>query len=293
MARKPISEKNTKGEIVDAYRELLAEVSGGAGPVAIEEKTVMDQASKETVAKITTDLTQLKLSLNATISDLTERLIGEAERLATLQKAIAIAQKDLEETQQVKVRAGMLQKMLDLQKAREEEFAKDVSVKRAAWDAEQKEYEEKLKRERARSEEEYAYQQQLTANRDKDEMAEKKEATAQMAKELEELRKRAGLFPAELEKAVKDAVGKAVAEVKRDSDVAAQLAKQQAESELRLAHNTNESLSATVKSQIAEIARLNSELAGATRQVKEIAIAVAEGAKRTDNPTPSSSRSAD
>lgn len=288
MPRKAVSEKNTKGEILDEYRQLMAQVSGNPDPVSVEEKALMDEASKETVAKITTDLTQLKLSLNSTIGDLTERVTAEAERLATLQKAITMAQKDLEETQQVKVRAGMLRKMIDLQKEKEEEFGKEMATKRAVWEREQKEFEENIKRERTRSEEEYMYQKQLKVSRDEDQREEKKEETTRMVKELDDLRKRVGLFPTELEKAVKDAVNKAVTEVKRDSDVTAQLAKQQAESDTRLFQATIVSLEEIVKTQKTEIARLNSELASATRQVKEIAIAVAEGVKRTDASTSTS-----
>lgn len=260
-----VSEKSTKGEIFDAYRQLLVEASAGEEMTSPEDKAAIAVASKETVEKITKDLSSLKLSLNQTIADLMDRLTQEAERLAAIQKAIAVAGRELEETQQVKVRLGMLKRMVDLQKEKEE-----------GWKEEQRAYEETVKRERSRDEEEYAYQQKLLKARDED----KKEEREQTLKELDELRKKVTQFPSELEKAVKEAVAAAVAKEKDTAAITAKLATQEADSKLALAIAKAGSLEDLVKSQTTEIARLNRELSQATSQVKEIAIAVAEGQRK-------------
>lgn len=93
-----VSEKSTKGEILDAYRQILAEASGGEEMTSPEDKAAVAAASKETVEKITRDLSSLKVSLNGTITELADRLTQEAERFATIQKAIAVSQRELEET---------------------------------------------------------------------------------------------------------------------------------------------------------------------------------------------------
>lgn len=271
-----VSEKSTKGEILDAYRQILAEASGGEEMTSPEDKASVAAASKETVEKITKDLSSLKLSLNGTIAELMDRLIQEAERFATIQKAIAALGRELEETQQVKVRLGMLKRMVDLQKEKEEAFEKEMSAKRLAWEEEQRTHDESVKRERSRNEEEYAYQQKLLKARDDD----KKEEREQTLKELEDLRKKATQFPSELEKAVKEAVAAAVAREKDTAAGAAKLTGQEAQSNLALAHAKIGSLEDLVKSQTAEIARLNRELSQATSQVKDIAIAVAEGQRK-------------
>lgn len=278
-----VSEKSTKGEIFDAYRQLLVEASAGEEMMPTEDKAAVAAASKETVEKITKDLSSLKLSLNQTIADLMDRLTQEAERLATIQKAIAVAGRELEETQQVRVRLGMLKRMVDLQKEKEEVFDKEMSAKRMAWEEEQRAHEGSVKRERSRNEEEYAYQQKLLKARDED----KKEEREQTLKELDELRKKVTQFPSELEKAVKEAVASAVAKETESAAFAAKLAGQEAQSNLALAHAKVGSLEDLVKSQTVEIARLNRELSQSTIQVKDIAIAVAEGQrKETQTPTP-------
>lgn len=284
MPRSPkVSEKNTKGEIFDAYRQLLTEASVGEEMTSPEDKAAVATASKETVEKITKDLSSLKLSLNQTIADLMDRLTQEAERLATIQKAIAVAQRELEETQAVKVRLGMLKRMIDLQKEKEESFEKEMSAKRLAWEEEQRTHDESVRRERSRNEEEYAYQQKLLKARDDD----KKEERARDLKELDELRKKVTQFPSELEKSVKETVAAAVTKEKDAAAITAKLAAQEAESKLALAIAKTGSLEDLVKSQTAEIARLNRELSQATSQVKDIAIAVAEGQrKETQAPTP-------
>lgn len=289
----PVTEKNTKNDILDAYRELLAEVSQGSvdDGTQVVEKQLMDAASKETVEKITTDLSQLKLSFNQTIATLNERIAEEAERLALIQKAIAIARKDLAETQQIKVRAGMLQRMIEVQKEKEEAFEKEMKTTREVWELEQKEYDERVGREREREEDAYRYGQDLAKKRNADEQEEakraverektaEKEARAQSAKELEELRKRVALGPAELEKAVKDAVGTALAQSKHEADIAAKLVKQEYDGEIRVRQLTIDQSETTVKNQSMEIARLKQQLDEAMKQVKDIAVAVIEGPKK-------------
>ncbi|MBU3978952.1 hypothetical protein KKE68_04605, partial [Patescibacteria group bacterium] len=98
----PVSERSTKPEIFDAYKELLTQVEEKPeDETHKEEKQIVDTAAKETVEKIVGDLSQLKISLSQTIGSLMEKLTTEAERLAAIRKAITIAQKELEETQKV------------------------------------------------------------------------------------------------------------------------------------------------------------------------------------------------
>ena len=286
-----VSEKNTKGEILDAYQQLLIQASAGEDAVSMEDAAAVASASKETVEKITKDLSGFKLSVTQTISELTDRLTQEAERFATIQKAIAVAQKELEELVQIKVRAGMLKRMVEIQKEKEEDFEKAMAGKRRAWEEEQRLFEDQQKRGRTRDEEEYRYQRVLAKKRDEDDRKEAthtfergtashKEEYAKQGKELEELRKRIVQVPSELEKAVKEATFAAVVKEKEIAGVASQLFKQSAESDLKLAQAKIASLEELVKSQSAEITRLNRELAQATSQVKDIAIAVAEGQRK-------------
>lgn len=289
---KSVTEKNTKQEILEAYQELLAEASKGGSQesfAASEERTTLKSASNETVEKITADLSKLKLSFNQTLVQLTEQLTAEAERLAVIQKAITIAQKDLEETQRIKVTAGLLYRMIEVQKQKEHEFEEEMKEKRKTWEEEQHNYEETIKRDRTRNAEEYAYEQKLQKKRDSDEREAEKQVKLAVTRELEELRKKAGGVPQEIEQAVKEAVVKALADAKRDTDTKALLTKQQTDSELRLAQTTIASLEKTAASQMTEITQLKRQLDEATKQVKDIAVSVIENTRK-DLKTESSSQ---
>lgn len=279
---KSVSEKNTKSEILAAYQQLLDEAaSGSAVPAeAAEDRAAVTAASSETVEKIATELSKLKLSFVQAVNDLTDRLTGEAERLAAIRKAIALSKKELEETQKIKTTAGLLYRMLELQKTKEK-----------AWAEEEKAHEEEMNKRRSRDSEEYAYEMKLQKQRDADEREsarlnrerkdrEGAEAEAAMRKELEELRKKVAQAPAETDKAVKNAVSQALEEAKKETEVVLAQTRMQAASDQRIAELKVESLETANKTQANEIIQLKKQLDEVTRQVKDIAVSVIENARK-------------
>jgi len=290
---KTVSEKNTKNEILAAYQELLAEASSGAtlSPELQDDKTIITRASGQTVEKITAEFSKLKITFAQSVNEFTDRLTEEAETLATIQKAIAISRKELEETQKIKVTAGLLYRLLETQKEKGEAFEKEMDEKRKIRVEEEKAYEEAIKKRHVREEEEYAYEMKLQKQRDSDEREsaklarerkETEEANTKTAilKELEELRKKVVQAPIEMDKAVQTAVSKALAEAKKDAEVAFAQVKLQAENELRVAEIKIESSENSCKAQTNEIVQLKKQLDEATRQVKDIAVSVIENTRK-------------
>ncbi len=292
----PVSEKNTKGEIFDAYRRLVSEVQSSSGlSVPFEDKKILDQAQSQTVEKIVEDLTRLKLSLNQTISELTDKLTAEAERFTMLKKAAELTQKELAETEQIKVQLGLLKKLIDTHAQKQTELEKEITSKRAEWAEEQKSYQDGLKKERTRETEEYEYAFKQKKTRDSQEqdevrrlfekeMAQKKAEYKAMETELLDLRKRAASWESEREAAIKQAVALVEANLKREAEISAKLAKQEAQSQLSLKELKIETLSESVKQQQNEIVRLHTELKAATAQVKDIAISAVEGSRKMESP---------
>jgi len=137
---KQISEKNTKSEILQAYQELIQQVTQSIEPdsVSLERKQVIDSAAKDTIEKVVQDLTSLRLSVNQTIGNLTEKFTEETEKLSNLQKAIQLADTELEEVQRIKVVSGMLQKLIETHKQKEEELNQEIERKRNQWGISQK-----------------------------------------------------------------------------------------------------------------------------------------------------------
>jgi hypothetical protein len=304
MPRQPkatakISEKSTKNEILEAYQELMeqATVAIPEDETAKQKKTVVASATQETVEKVTTDLSQLRISANQTISSLTEQLTVEAERFATLQKAITIAQQDLAEMSQIKVQAGMLKRMVEVQKQEEEAFESEMAEKRTTWAQEQRTYEEGLKKQRSREEDEYNYERTLRLKREKDafdeekrawerDMQEEKKKHAQQQEVFDDLQKRAAQFPTELDKALKAAVADALALERKDSQNRQNFSKQEWDSKQQIATLKIASLEQTVKDLLKEKEELKRQLESATQQVKDIAVKVIEGVKREPPPPP-------
>lgn len=104
---KPVSEKNTKSEILQAYEELMGELSDEAEftKPEIEAQEIIKIASMQTTEKTINDLAKLKVSLNQTVDSLTDNLVSEADKLVSLRKAVEISQKDLETNFQIKSKA--------------------------------------------------------------------------------------------------------------------------------------------------------------------------------------------
>lgn len=294
-----VSERSTKSEIFDAYKELVTRLEEKPEEETIkEEKQIVDTAVKETVEKIVGDLSQLKISLSQTIGGLTEKLTTEAERLANIRKAITIAQKELEETQKVKITARQLYDLIALQKKQETEFKEEMDAQRRAWEEEKKQYEETQKRGRVREEEEYAYNTKLQRKRDQEIWDEEKrkhdshkqeelETRQAMLKELDELRKTVASFPALKDKEIKSAAAQALAQANKDNQIHQNFARQEADAELKLAQSQIASLEHTVKSQEAQIREFKTQLEAATKHIKDIAISVVEGAKKETISQPS------
>jgi hypothetical protein len=264
--------------------------------VVKQEEKVLDSAARETVEKVTTDLSKLRISANQTISSLTEQLTAEAERFATLQKAIVLAKTELEEISQIKLRASMLRRMIELQKQEEEKFEQEMAERRTAWEQEQKVYEGGLRQARSREEEEYVYQKSLRVKREKDafeeekrvwerDMQEKKRLQVEQEAELIDLRKKAVQFPAELDKAVKDAVAEALVQERKDAQIRQNFAKQESDTKQQLSALKITSLEQIVKAQATDIEDLKRQSEKASQQMKDIAVTVIEGAKRDSEPS--------
>lgn len=207
------------------------------------------------------------------------------------QKAITVVQKELEETQKVKVKAAQLYQMIELQKKADEAFTNEMTTKKLAWEEEQKMYETRVGKERGRENEEYEYKKKLQRSRDTDSWEEAKrqheqrkeeeaKERAAMVKELEELRKKVSLFPMELEKEIKRKVDQEVATTQREAHIQQTLMKQEAEAKIKLAEQRISSLEATITSLLSENKEFKQQLEKATNHIKDIAVSVVEGVRK-------------
>ncbi len=279
--RKIVSEKNTKSEILQAYEELVSELSNETefSKSEIEEKDMIKDASSQTTEKTINELARLKVTLNQTLDSLTDKLVSEAEKLVSVKKAVEISQKDLETNFQIKSKAEMLKKLFESYSEKQAELEKEMGSKRLAWEEEQKSYEEILKRKRQRDEEEDKYQVDLEKRRWNQRLEEEKEVYQQKLTELEDLKKQVAQFPQDKEKSINEAVGKALADARKQFETEKSFTKQESETALKIAQLQISQFENTLKDQSIEIVQLKKQLEEATKQVKDIAVAVIDSKK--------------
>jgi hypothetical protein len=197
---KPVSDKSTKTEILDAYNEMLQKVKeqkamdGKAVKKEVEEKETVKRASLHSVEGIVKNLADLKLEIIKSMDGLGEKLIGEYKKLTELQQAIDIEEKVIDEIHNIKVQAESLTSLLVTQKEKraafeaemedkKADFDDDMTQKRLQWKKEQEEFEfakkereAQLKKERQREEEDHTYNLQLKRKKETDAYEEKKTA---------------------------------------------------------------------------------------------------------------------
>ncbi len=319
--------KQTKAEMLRAYDELSKKLEAKAESGLPEkkqeqkkkaEKEVVAKASTCTVESIVKDLADLHLNVGKALSEVSEELVGEANKLKEIQQAIEIEKANLEEVHDIHLAADTLSALVQEHeekcrafeaemKDQEEKFGLGMEQKRAEWIREQDEHEQagkerdaELKKLRQREEEEYKYNLALQRKKEKDvyeeekkalmtnleemrinqekEFAEREEAIAEKEKQFAEMAKKVEFFPAELSKAVKEAEIAACKKASEEAKIQAQLIAKDVETESRVAELKIKTLETTAKDQEKRLQRLTEELAEANEKVQNIAVKAIEGA---------------
>jgi len=106
----PVSAKNTKSEVLKAYKAVLNELkelkqgnqSHQETQVIEQKEIVLEAAFDHPPEKILTALTDLKLSLNQALSQISEQTLEQYEGLKTATEALDIQKRELERHYQIK-----------------------------------------------------------------------------------------------------------------------------------------------------------------------------------------------
>jgi len=307
--------KNKKEEILKKYEELLAnykekeKVAGGIDKEAKEAapKTVVERVSIYTVENIVKGLANLKLDLSKTLTDLSDKLIAETNKLNEIQQAITTETKNLEEIYDIKIAAETMAAFIQTNEEKKKAFQEEMAIMRGQWEKEQKEHElavkerdANLKKEKERETEEYAYNLALLRKKDKDayeaekavlkkalkeereaeekKLDEREAAVAAQEAEITELRAKAEVFPAELAKAVEKAKKETIVLIEEQAKQKAELLAKEVEGKEKVADLKIKTLESTIAKQAIHIESLSKQLNSATSQAQNIAVKVIEGA---------------
>jgi hypothetical protein len=311
----PVRVKRSKPEIQKEFTKIAAEVDEAratANPKSEEMARARETQIRESVGSISIDgvvqkLSSIGLEISKSLADLSEKLVQEVDRLATVREAVVLETKELERLHKIDVAATALDQLIQDYRTQQSEFETEIAAQRAEWEKEQqagaaaqKEFEDNLKKQRQREMEEYEYKKQLERkkaqdkydedvrllekkNKEKQEALEKswqqrEAAIHEREEEWARLNKEVDEFPLRLKQEIDKAAAGAVKATEDRLEREVLLIKKDGESDKRVAELQIQALQNTVSRQSAEIYMLHKQLEDAKRQVQDIAVKAIEGA---------------
>ena len=275
---------------------------------------VAESLSSEGVAK---EISTLKIEAGTMLAQISDRLEEEIGKFKAVQNAIVLKEKELQELYEIEKSAMTLAALIESQNQKRQVFESEMAEKkealsqeietlRAERENEKKDYEEgikerdvaeKKKREREKEEYEYSFKREQKLAKDKfedekaklekelhlkkeqmeSELKEREKVIAEQENELNELRKKVGAFPKEMEAAMTKAIKETTEKLNLEAKNREELQKREFIGERNVLTTRIESLEKIVKEQSEQITKLTQQLEKAYQQVQEIAVKTIEG----------------
>jgi colicin import membrane protein len=137
-----------------------------------EVRQAVDGLSVEGVAQ---GISALSVQISKALAEVSDNLISEVRRLATVREAVALESEELQRLHKIDIAATALDQLVQEYDSRKQESGAEISAERAAWDAEvkareraEKEYDENLRKQRQREADEYEYKKTLDRKKTQD-----------------------------------------------------------------------------------------------------------------------------
>jgi colicin import membrane protein len=267
-------------------------------------RQVVDVLSVESVAQ---SISTLSVQISKALAEVSDNLIAEVQRLATIREAVALERVELERLHKIDIAATALDQLVQDYDSKSRALEAEMSARRAAWDAEQKtreraekDYDEALKKQRQRETEEYEYKKTIDRkkaqekydedlragekkNKEKQETLDKSwEQRERTIKEREEeylrLTQEVGGFPSRLQAETERAGSDATRQTEQRFEQQVLLMTKEREADRRLSDLQIKTLEESVARQTAQMAALQKQLDEAKQQVQDIAVKAIEGA---------------
>jgi hypothetical protein len=249
----------------------------------------------------------LSVQISKALAAVSDDLMAEVQRLATVREAVALESTELERLHKVDVAATALDQLVQDYDSKRQALETAISSQRTVWDAEakareraDKEYDENLKRLRQRETEEFEYKKTLERkkaqdkydeevrtlekkNREKQESLEKswqqrEAALKEREEEFTRLHQEVAGFSARLQTEVDHARSEAMQRTEQRFEQQTLLMTKEREADRRLSELQIKALEDTVARQAAQVEALQKQLDEAKQQVQDIAVKAIEGA---------------
>ena len=316
---------NTKKEMLDAYNELLKQLQEKREAELKPEQKIEERRAKEVIEVagslssegVVKGIGSLKLDMGKMLTEISDKLEDEVNKLNSIQKAIAIKEDELKELYEIEKSAATLAALIEAQNRKRQEYESEMAVMkenlmreiertRSEWEKEEEQYEmeikeqnaaEKKKREREKEEFQYAFKREQQLSKDEFEhekaklereiqlkreqmekdLAEREKAINEKEEEMNELRKNVSAFPKELETAINKAVKETTERITAEAKNKEQLLNKEFEGERGVLTTRIESLEKTVEVQAEQISKFSGQLEKSYQKVEDIAVKAIEG----------------
>ena len=209
---KKLSTSNTKQEMLEAYNAILKQLEVQRELDLKPEKKLEEKKAKEviqvadslTTEGIARETSNLKIETGKMLAQISDRMEDEINKYKTIQNAVALKEKELQELYEIEKSAMTLAALIESQNQKRQAFESEMASKkevlnqeietlRAEWEKEKDDYEatvkerdmtEKKRRDREKEEYDYAFkrEQKLAKDKFEDEKA-KLEKEVQIKKE--------------------------------------------------------------------------------------------------------------
>src|SRR4030043_837407 len=270
---------------------------------------VAESLSTEGVAK---EISNLKIETSKTLAQISDRLEEKVNKFRAIQSAIVLKERELQELYEIEKSAVTLGALIESQSQKRQAFeiemaekkealSQEIEALRAPREQEKKEYEEEIKerdmtekkrREREKDDYEYSFKREQKLTKDKfeeeksklekeiqikkeqmeSELKEREKAIVGREDELNELRKKASVFPKERETAVAKATKETQKNLILEAKNREELQRKEFVGERNVLTTRIESLEKIVKEQSEQIAKFSQQLEKAYQQVQDIAV---------------------
>jgi hypothetical protein len=314
----PTTAASSTEQITKAFQQFLVEKSKQS-TITTKEKAAAQKKDKElvktasawTVEDIVKGLTELQLTFDRTVGELTNTLVSEATKLDEMRQAIDIETRHLQELASIELAAKALdvlaQEQQEEARAFEEQSAKqlaafelEIAAQRESWLQEAQDvehavaaYQESLQKTRSQAEADHAYELQRRHKADADEFAaekrkreleiaeteqekrtqwiEREQAIKDRKEELEALRAQVETLPQRLQEAVQQARDEAAQEATREAQIKTDLLQNEIEANRRVRELKIQTLEETIVKQAEQIKTLSVELSERSKQAQDLA----------------------
>lgn len=280
MANPP--SRKTKTELQEEYNKLLAQHEDLRRTAQLvgdpQSVALISRVEGYTMDQLTLSIADLKSSVSATLNELADKLIAEAQKFGEIQKAIDVAKKNLELHYHVQVAADTLDRLIADYKSQSVALEEEIAAKRRVWTREQEERDYTLTVATRRAQEEF---EERKVKQDRA-FKEREDALLKQEQEIAQLRAQTQNFPGQLDRALVQREQETTKRLRAEFDAQIASAKKDWEAQKSIYEMRLANLEERIKSQNTENLALRAEVEKANKRVQELAIKIIESGARAN-----------